>query len=313
MNRWQDPRIGTYKSAVQKYIRRGEIQSAVDSASGLLRLPGGTNALSRRLSVIAAEDVGPLWIPAVVAITRARRPRDPDADAGALLAAVAGLASLPKSKEAYWLAGTCWLGRRRPRAVSRFALGRAIESGDYREAVAIYMAAREARCWRRGERVIDELLERAHAGSAVAKAVVESALWREGQGGFGIDELAAAAVIAAVDQPDGALPTLPAINYAPPNPARKLDWYVYDGHTTVGRAAIARVAGRRGLRRDALSWLQFNCESIVLGPREEPSRWKHQALEFDAVTCGWKTAADGDRLWQALRDEIRAEIESRVA
>src|SRR5439155_25416203 len=62
---WRDPLLGAYKSATQKYVRRGEIDKAVAAAAALARLPGGRRALGRRLVVFAAEDVGIGWLPAV--------------------------------------------------------------------------------------------------------------------------------------------------------------------------------------------------------------------------------------------------------
>ena len=62
---WRDPWLGAYKSAVQKRIRRGEVDNAVAAAGSLAGLPGGRTALARRQTVIAAEDVGIGWIPAV--------------------------------------------------------------------------------------------------------------------------------------------------------------------------------------------------------------------------------------------------------
>lgn len=314
MRRWQDPRLGTYKSAVQKYIRRGEIDAAVGAADALLRLPGGRSSLSRRLSVIAAEDVGAKWIPAVVGVTRkvAKRTGPDDLD-HELIEVTAGLASVPKSKAAYWLAATCWEGRRIAAALDRAAMGNAIDRGDYREALAIYITARDGRRWRSGERVIEALLERARVAPPLAAEIALSALWREGQGGFGVDELAATAIIALVDLPDGPVPDLPGVAHALPDPHRTLDWYVYDSHTAIGQRVIGRVARRHGLRPETLAWLQFNEESIRLGPAELPARWRTQALDLDAVAGGWGSPTEGRALWNRLRDEVRSEIEWEVS
>jgi replication-associated recombination protein RarA len=70
MSRWQDPRVATWKSATQKCIRRGEIDKAVWAASQLLAMPGGKTALARRLPMVAGEDVGGRWLPAVIAVTK---------------------------------------------------------------------------------------------------------------------------------------------------------------------------------------------------------------------------------------------------
>lgn len=147
---WRDPRYGAYKSAVQKYIRRSEIDKAVAAASQLAELPGGRSSLERRLTVIAAEDVGWRWIPAVGRAGDAVASVADDPAREQLLRITASLASLPKSREAYWLGATCWNGRRIPPNVSREALSAAIATGDHRAALAICLAAVESRQWRSG-------------------------------------------------------------------------------------------------------------------------------------------------------------------
>ncbi len=309
----QDPRIGTYKSSLQKATRRGEIDQAVGAADALLRLPGGRSGLVRRLPVIAAEDVGGRWIPAVVAVTRtARSAADLDELDRQLRSVTAGLASLPKDKSGYWLAATCWDGRRHADDVSTDALRAVLSAGDHQAAMAIYIAAREARTWRSGSRVIDALRDSARDAPDLARAIVESALWREGQGGSGMDELAACAVIAAIDRPDGPVPDLPVIQTPEPIARHQPSWPTYDSHTVLGGRVIARVARRHQLSSRMLADLMFDNSSIVLGPSELPARWRDEALALDAQCGGWVTHAAGEQLWLQLRDEIRAEIEAEI-
>lgn len=311
---WQDPRLGIYKSALQKAIRRGEVDRAVSAAAVLLEVPGGRSALIRRLSVIAAEDVGSEWIPAVVALAKAqRRASDPGALDAAFVGAAAALASLPKDKVAYWLAATCWEGRARPSDVSTAGLTAALDRGDYRDAVAVYMAARDRREWRSGPRLIDAILGRLRVGPVLARAIGEAALWREGQGGFGIDELAAAAVIAAIDGLSGPDRDLPVVALPAPGPALPLAWWVFDSHSAVGARVLARFARRLGLPTRSLTDLMFNCSSLELGPIEVPARWKDAALQMDAELDGWASHAEAHRLWREIRDEVRHEIEREVA
>lgn len=313
MSRWQDPRVGTYKSALQKAIRRGEIDGAVSAVQVLLGQPGGRTAVARRLSVIAAEDVGARWIPAVVRVTRtARSETNLDALDDELRAIAAGLASLPKDKTSYWLAATCWGGRREADEVTPDALTNALAAGDHQAAMTIYIGARDQRTWRSGPRIIDALRQRVRDAPELALAIVESALSREGQGGFGIDELAAAAITAAIDRPDGPIPELPTVPCGPPDPDRPLGFEVYDAHTLTGQRVIGRVARRHGMRTRMLADLMFTYESIRLGPSEEGSRWRDEALELDARLGGWVTHSAGERLWRELRNEVRAEIEQEV-
>src|SRR5689334_19731433 len=101
MSRWEDPRLGVYRSAVQKLIRRGDVDSSIAAAQVLLSLPGGRTALARRLPVIAAEDVAIEWIPTVVVVTSGlRNVRDEVWFDAELVGLTAGLARQPKNKDA---------------------------------------------------------------------------------------------------------------------------------------------------------------------------------------------------------------------
>ena len=147
---WRDPRYGAYKSAVQKYIRRSEIDKAVAAASQLAELPGGRSSLERRLTVIAAEDVGWRWIPAVGAgggcggIGRGR--------SGSRAAPEDHRESRQLAEEPRSLLAWCNLLERQTDPAQRLteALSAAIATGDHRAALAISLAAVESRQWRSG-------------------------------------------------------------------------------------------------------------------------------------------------------------------
>lgn len=311
MNRWQDPRMGTYKSALQKAIRRGETSNARSAAMWLGGLPRGTRALAKRLSVIAAEDVGAVWLPAVVVITR--ETGDGTADLERLAALADSLSQLPKQKEAYWLAATCWDGRLVVKDPSPAQFSEALEQGDHRLSVATYIAAHEIRQWRSGLRLISVLEAKLRSGPLLTQAIGSAALWREAGGGSGSHELVSAAVIAAIDQPDGPVPDLPLPVGGRANIASRLSWDIFDGHTLIGERALGRVARQRGLAGRHLADLMFNCESIRLGPTEEPARWKELALALDAQAGGWRTDAEGLRLWANLRDLVKDQIELGIS
>lgn len=302
---WRDDRISLLKSALQKYIRRGEADNAYAVAHRLLTLPGGRSALARRLPVIAAEDVGVAYIPA--ASGSGNEPSD-DAD---LLRVTTGLSVLPKSKEAYWLAATVWENRLPIGSLGGETLRDALEAGDHRGAVAMALAAREQRAWRSGERLISVLQHALASGPTLGSEIGLAALRREAKGGFGTGELMAAAVIAAIDKPQGPTPTLPSVA-APSQPRLELAWFVADGHTSIGQRALRRVALRRGLRPTMVANLMFCFSSVVLGPTEIPSRWQAEAREMDATAYGWGTHSRGSRLWEALQSEVAAEIQQAL-
>lgn len=308
---WRDPWLGAYKSALQKRTRRGEVDNAVAAAGSLAGLPGGRTALARRLTVIAAEDVGIGWIPAVgrgVALEASSGPEVLER----LLAVTASLASLPKCKEAYWLADTVWIGRHKPREVSAPALRTAIAEGDHREALAICLAAVEQRIWRSGPRLIETLTASVANAPDLARQIVRWALWRQGKGGSGSDECTAAAVIAAIDRPDGPVSELPTVTYEPPDGRYWLAWDDCDSHTAIGSRVLARHARRLAMSIDSLGWLMFNEQSIRLGPLELPSRWKDEALALDARDCGWGTPEAATGLWKSIGPAIRADIEREL-
>lgn len=303
---WRDERIGLLKSAVQKAIRRGETDLAYAAAERLLALPGGRSALARRLPVIAAEDVGWWWIPAASVDGEG-----PNAEAE-LLRTTTGLSSVPKQKEAYHLADTVWEERLPVSVVSADAFRDALLTSDHRTALAIALAARERRQWRSGERLIRVLAEAFADAPDVSRMAAESALRREAKGGSGTDELLAAAIIAAIDRPDGAPATLPTVNPAVASVLR-LPWWVADSHVAVGERVLRRVAMRRGMSYRMLAELQFSYESVLLGPAEIPSRWRVQAIAMDAVAYGWGTDERGMDLWRTLRPEVSSALERELS
>jgi DNA repair protein RadC len=308
---WRDPGLSIYKSALQKYIRRGEIEKAAAAAVSLGTRPGGAAALARRLPVIAAEDVGAPWLPAIGGVLNAvGRPVPPEA-MGALVSVAAALASVPKAKEPYWLAATCWDGRRVLVSISPHALEAALANGRYEDATAICLLARERREWRSGPRVLDALARALADAPATAQDIAHWALWRERLGGYGTGELIAAAVLAAIDRPTEPLADLPRLDVAN-DPLVRIDWYTQDAHTPLGRSALARSARVLDMPTTMLNGLMFNFESIRLGPVELPGRWQSEALALDAAAGGWGNHERGSAIWMSVRDLVRREIESEL-
>jgi RadC-like JAB domain len=309
---WRDPRYSAFKSAVQKETRRGSIDKAVAAGAALARLPGGRAMLGRRLTVIAAEDVGWQFIPAVGRVVKECESLPGDTAVPQLLAVTAGLASLQKNREAAWLATTAWGGRRVPAQVSAAALRQALETGRHQDAVAISFTAREQRAWRSGDRVIDALRDSLTDAPALAQEIGRWALWREAQGGYGTAELIASAVIAAIDRPDGLVPDLPVVPHSADADLWRLAWYTADSHTATGGRVLSRQALRLGLPTAMLASLMFVEESIRCGPSEVPARWRDEALTLEAIHGGWGTPESGAQLWASIRDVIRLDIEHEL-
>ena len=213
---WRNPWLGVYKSPPAE-SRSGAARPprAAWAAERLLALPGGRSALARRLPVITAEDVGARWLPAVGRAVVAAQDASPEQAAQRLTATAAGLASLDKDKDMR-------LSRRRSSgadvtrppgpAVRRWR--RRSRPVAHTEALAICFDALERRQWRSGERAIDALLAALADGPELTREIGRWALWRERLGGA-VGECMAAAVIAAIDRPDGPVPELPVVSYEP--------------------------------------------------------------------------------------------------
>jgi DNA repair proteins len=308
---WRNPWLGIYKSCLQKGIRRGEPARAAWAAERLLSLPGGRSALARRLPVITAEDVGARWLPAVGRAIVAAEGSTAEKGASLLIGTAASLSALDKSKESYWLAATVWEGRLVPVRTGRRALEEALDAGLHREALAICYEAHEKRRWRSGERAIEAILAALAEGPELAQEIGRWALWRERLGGA-VGECMAAAVVSAIDRPDGPVPELPTIEYEALPAATRPAWHDLDAHTAIGSRVLARHAHRLGIPAASLGLLMFDEEGIRLGPVELPSRWKNEALALDAVQGGWGAPEDGTKLWASIREAIRADIEQEL-
>jgi len=308
---WQNPEVGVAKSSLQKALRRGEAAKAAWAAERLLALPGGRSALARRLPVITAEDVGARWLPAVGRAIVAAEGSTAESGASLLIGTAASLSTLDKDRTCGYLASIVWGEGHLPLRTSRQALEEAIAAGLYREALAICFAALEKRQWRSGERAIEALLAALEQGPELTREIGRWALWRERLGGA-VGECLAAAVIAAIDRPDGPIPELPPVEYEPLPASTPPDWFALDQHTAVGSRVLARQARLLGMPAAAVGLLMFDQEGVRCAPRELPSKWRDEALALDAVEGGWGAPEEGAKLWASIRDAIRTDIEQEL-
>lgn len=285
-----DPRLSPLKSAIQKYVRRGEITKAVSTAAEMLEVPGGQASLERRLLVICAEDVGWEWVPALAAaISRGMKPEQ-------VLDAVASLASLPKQKEAYWLANTVWGGRHRIPMLTVDDLLAEIGARDYQAALAILIEGDERDKLRGVGGITAALYQVAERSTPATEALIRSVL-KQFRGTAG--ELWSAAVIAAIDQPESLPSALPRVSWtALPRP-KPLDWYTQDGHTRIGGIGLSMVVKRNPMiGRDSLTEMMFDFESIKLAPEEIPGRWRDESFEHDCREHGWQSEEWARTSWE---------------
>lgn len=299
-----DPRIPPLKSALQKYIRRGLVTTAVAVAAEMARIPGGEQSVWRRLPVIAAEDVGYWFVPEIMA---AELPTAPTDDLIRLYDVVAALAAAPKDKTPYWLANLVWADRHRPQEMTTDALRTAINVADYYEATAIAIYADDVGIMHGKGGLAVVMHETAETLPEPARAIVKACLARTARGGAG--ELFAAMMIAAIDQPRDEPPTLRVPPYQVLDRPVPLDPWTQDGHTKLGKIGLG-ISGRR-LRWPALNLaeLMFNFESIKMGPIEVPDqRWRTDALALDAAQGGWVTHALGQELWAKIGPDVLSSI-----
>ena len=308
---WRNPWLGAYKSSLQKAIRRGEPAKAAWAAERLLALPGGRSALARRLPVITAEDVGARWLPAVGRAIVAAESSSAESGVSVLIGTASSLSTLDKDRTFGYLASIVCGEGHLPLQTSRQALEEAIAAGHHEAALAIAFDALVKREWRSAGRAIEALLAALAQGPELTREIGRWALWREHLGGA-VGECLAAAVIAAIDRPDGPIPELPPAQYEPLPASTRIDWYALYQHTAVGSRVLARQAQLLGMPPGMLAGVMFAESGIRCAPRELPSRWKTEALALDAIQGGWGTPEEGARLWASIRDAIRADIEQEL-
>jgi hypothetical protein len=105
---------------------------------------------------------------------------------------------------------------------------------------------------------------------------------------------------------------VPAETYV--EPAKELPWYVFDGHTTVGKMVHSQL---RGTIQDRKEWayitddLQFNMESAWIDRLQNGSYWWPKMMEMLWRRYG-KLPQDADRDWQRWRPVIQGMIEERI-
>lgn len=264
------------KSSIQKYVRRGYIQEAVNVAFALTSTREGEGWLRRRLAVFAIEDVG--WEYLAVS---------PLAD---LYRHVAWLASVPKSNEAALLTTVAKMqgaAAHHDPYVTETVKAFGIEAFNYQH--------------------LPELMGMCQTD--FARSIVDAA-GRKTMQGFRADDiefLKAAAVIAAFDSPVG-LPddgTLP--DYDTPVMPEELAWWSTDGHSAVGHQAKRIAAKRLGADPEHLDWVWFYAESAKIEPKRE-CRWEDEAREQIAEWCRVSTYDQLLDLWEEWKPTVERAV-----
>jgi len=292
--------VAELRSAVQKYIRRGQVQKAVDVAYTLLGDRGEMWWLSRRLPVICAEDVGWGYMPALLEVMD-----DPsEAD---VIEMAARLAAAEKNKDAGWLVELAV--RRKERFADSDRLGdlaaEFVVDGRYVDALACLWLLKD---------------EEVRAASAVLWGLSESEVVRAigyvcnrrlqvGAGNWDGAYLLACWLLALKHDPPSVWPLPDCLTVQSYVDARhvvdEVDWWCFDQHTWLGKRCIGRVARRVGMREHVLAELMFNYSSAVLSPLRGDEEYRDVAFEVMAKEFGFSSDADAEETWRRVSDDVK--------
>lgn len=306
------------KSALQKYMRRGEVEKATGAAAGMLASGvEGWVGLAKRIPMILVEDMGWEWMGRVYQVAKnwplGKTGHKPEHERQ-MLEVVANLATVPHTKEAGWLFGMGLEGLKKAQWYTPVALEKAINEGNYEESVRLCMAAHKERNFLQYHGLVRVITKAAEGAPPLAQQVVEGALWRLRKGGMEGDEcmLICTCVMAILDRLEKEPLEWPAVQIKrPPEPIAVLDWYGLDGHTYRGKAALHKVAQKHGLETGHLSELMFFYESIKMNP-ERKARWKEESLEYVAHDLGYRSFAAGGEVWDKVKPEVQALLEESI-
>ncbi len=266
------------KSAVQKYIRRGHTQKAVDCAWAILRGDSSDWWLKRRLRIIAVEDVGwDLQVPSL----------ESDAD---VLRTVAALAEAAKNREASSLFSI---------TMAEINKSQDIDLPPWPSVVEKALAM----C--RGHKQNQMDLFEGHLTPGPV-GLMHMSMYRQGLGFWDMFLM-----LCAVALDDGReLVPLDEGSMIDPQPLAQLDWWTQDQHTFVGKAALKKFDSHRSF--DDLGDIQFYCESDTSAPLAEQSLLA-EGRQANARRLGFSTYPDMVDWWEGvLRDDIRKSIERHL-
>ena len=312
-------------SAVQKYVRRGEVAKAARVARDLLALDAGV--LLRRFPVLVAEDAG--WakcdgMAMCAELAWGARALD-EADMRRVVMAVARLAAGPKDKDAEGLYGVVreaddadtWSPPARPGA-----LRGALEAGDEQE------VGRHVFCGLKAPNPAEAAfwadLEAVGVARGIAdwERIVRAGRARVAAGGFrfvsDIDIIADVLALAVLRGGTFA----PALTHdevrevegvlADPTP-QQLDWYCLDMHTRIGKDVLTTLVettlqGHPVLGdREMLSDFWFTYESAWVNGLVE-QRWFDRSERWFQRTFG-KSRAECEPWWLEARPHVKSLVE----
>lgn len=282
--------LGSMKSAVQKFVRRGMPEQACAVAAAMAA-KGDARSLIRRLPAITVEDAGwqKAWIlPRCMEIAKGD---EGDTPVEEILKILTFLATGPKDKDAAGLFDVGWLMHRQHKpppdpAGMPDALRLALREGREEDAVWLSIGSLLAldvngakpaweplvevaleRCSPEAAEVVQAMQKRANAGVMTADygfflgASIEMILhWSDGW--IGKDGFEA-----IVPVKDETLKTLP--------------WFTLDMHTVIGKIAMGSLTKKLGIDRELLDELWFFLESASLNAHRQPMRhWNGGSIVF---------------------------------
>jgi hypothetical protein len=266
------------KSMIQKYVRRGDPDRAVDAAYALMGTKDGEAWLTRRLPILACEDNGWEYLPDVVG------PKGEDA----LFTALAGLARVPGSHEAGHL--------------------NAVASEDTVDDPL-------TRMWKeylyQPVQLARELVATSSEFTRDVLRAVQNAqgyFYRGGDRGM----LVAAGVLAIHKNLDGPEFGWPDQTHDQPMMPVAPDWWSLDSHSSTGRIGVGIAAKKLGVAFDTLANVMFFAGTFQVA-EERDVLYDREAKAVYAKWCNYGTWDLVVSTWSEWEPVVREAMEGVIA
>lgn len=296
------------KSAMQKFVRRGEVDNAIHAGVQFFwRSPEG---FVRRSVIVAIEDVSYTVVPEVVCYGRkikelAKKEKTKLAEQ-LVVRTMKLLAAHPKDKSACWAGDVGrekWV-EKHPDPVPDWKelLINAINKHDAVEAAGLAVKGLRQTSY---QEVFDLLEDKAIEHGEMAIRTMACLRWRVAQGArYGdLDILAQGAALTLCKEAREV--------YAVPGGDIKLPWYTLDGHTLIGKIALESLAKELPDDATRLSFLMFLEESIVLGPETADTEFEFRDEAYEIIYPRYvkRSVEEAAIEWKKLGPKVQAAIE----
>lgn len=282
------------RSAMQKYIRRGMVQEAVNCAYTLMA-SDGMWWLQRRLPILMVEDVD--W--------RVELPFWSTEDQA--LDVVASMARHPKNREASWMFMQAWASLDMIAVADFYQLSLDIVRGYPLEVARQLCKAHQTES-------MDQVWKCMEM-PAMAPRFEKVKRWIGMYGQLSATKwdaylpLCAMAIHLTSTRPTDV--EFEIIDHPEPEVVKTVDWWTQDIHTWVGRAALKPITTER-YSLERVGDIQFNCESIKTGPTQPGTRWEAEALDAEAQRLGFASQVAMRDWWASVAPKVEINVNSQL-